>query len=570
MRSLRVAGAQIDPTVGDLEGNVELISEAMRWAADVGADLLLLPELAVCGYPPEDLVLRDAFVEDNRKAIDTLASRSAFPVTVVGFVERVSGPSRGAADAVERRVANSAALLCEGAVRGIYRKVLLPNYGVFDEDRYFTPGADPGATWEVAGIRVGISICEDIWVPEGPPSSQVERGAALLVNINASPYHQGKMVERLGHLRRQATVFSVPVVYLNQVGGQDELVFDGSSVVMDGRGEVVLRAPTFEESRFAIDLPISPRTGAGKASVLRAGADPPRADIEEPLVDPGPGSPEEEIYKALVCGVRDYVRKNGFERVVVGLSGGIDSALTAAIAADALGPDAVWGLTMPSRFSSEGSVSDSKDLAGRLGIRLDVLPIEPVFASLLDTLAPVFEGTPHSVAEENLQARARGSVLMAVSNKFGALVLATGNKSEMGVGYATLYGDMVGGFAVLKDVFKTWVYRLAAWRNESGEVIPPAIIRKPPSAELRPSQLDTDTLPPYELLDEILLRYVERDRSPGEIVAEGFDAETVARVVGMVDRNEYKRRQAAPGVKITEKAFGKDRRLPITNHYSPG
>ncbi|MFQ5966636.1 MAG: NAD+ synthase [Acidimicrobiia bacterium] len=566
MRYFRIAGGQINPTVGDLDGNVELISGAMRWADNANADLLLLPELAVCGYPPEDLVLRESFVADNRSAVEELARHSGFTVTVVGFVDRASGSPRGAVDAVDRHVANAAAILCEGEIRGIYHKVLLPNYGVFDEDRYFVPGNEPGAVWSIGGVVVGISICEDIWVPKGPPAEQTEAGAELLVNINASPYHVDKMRQRLGHLRNHALGGDVPVVYLNQFGGQDELVFDGSSVALDRKGEVVFRAPAFEDSRFLLDVEIADRPGEHAARLVRKESQDERAPLPEPATEPDLES-EEEIYRALVTGLRDYVRKNGFERVIVAVSGGIDSALTATVATDALGPEAVWGLSMPSRFSSEGSVSDAKELAARLGIQLDILPIEGIHSALGAALQPVFEDTEVGVAEENLQARIRGGLLMAISNKFGALVVATGNKSEMAVGYATLYGDMVGGFAVLKDVLKTTVYRLAEWRNRQEEVIPEAILTKPPSAELRPDQLDTDTLPPYDLLDEILVRYVERDLSVDDIVADGFDRETVERVAEMVDRNEYKRRQAPPGVKITEKAFGKDRRLPITNHY---
>jgi NAD+ synthase (glutamine-hydrolysing) len=423
--------------------------------------------------------------------------------------------------------------------------MLLPNYGVFDEDRYFVPGTSPELTWDIAGVKCGVSICEDIWLADGPPARQAEAGARVLLNINGSPYHRGKASEREAMLSARAKAARVPVVYLNLFGGQDELVFDGASVVFTGDGELIHRSPQFEEDRFVVDL------DAGRGSIA-------------PLL-----GAEEEVYRALVLGLGDYVRKNGFDSVVVGLSGGIDSALTAVIAADALGPQAVWGVAMPSRFSSDHSLADAKDLAAGLGIRYDIVPIDGIYQSYLDTLAPTFGGTTFGVAEENVQARIRGALLMALSNKFGPMVVSTGNKSEIAAGYATLYGDMVGGYAVLKDVFKTLVYKLAAWRNRTSEVIPASTIEKPPSAELRPDQKDADTLPPYDLLDQILARYVEEDESIEEIIAAGFDSQTVRRVVRMVDGNEYKRRQAAPGVKITTKAFGRDRRLPITNRYRP-
>ena len=553
MSSVRVAGAQINLRVGDLEYNEARIVAAMEWAEEERADILLLPELAVCGYPPEDLVLRSAFAEANREAVRRLAERAGECAVAVGFVDRArpaAGP-RGAPDAVERRTANAAAWLRRGRTAGVYHKVMLPNYGVFDEDRHFAPGSAPDAVWEAGGARVGVSICEDIWVEDGPPSRQAAAGAQLLVNINGSPFQVGKPAQRLRHIRREAVSGGVPVVYLNLVGGQDELVFDGSSMVMDGRGSLLYQAPSFAEDCFVVDIPL----GDGEAS----------APESAPPLDP-----REQIYRALTLGFGDYVRKNGFEAVVVGLSGGIDSALTAVIAADALGPEAVRGITMPSDFSSPGSVHDSRELARRLGMRLDEIPIADLFAAYQTTLEGVFGGKGLGVAEENLQSRIRGALLMAVSNKYGEMVAATGNKSEMAVGYATLYGDLAGGFAVLKDVFKTKAYELARWRNRREPVIPEAILSKPPSAELRPDQLDTDSLPPYEVLDPILAAYIEEDRSVEEITAAGVDRETVERVTALVDRNEYKRRQAPPGVKITAKAFGRDRRLPITNGWRKG
>lgn len=541
---MRIAGAQINLTVGALDQNEARIRESMEWAEREGADVLLLPELAVTGYPPEDLVLRLSFVEDNLDVVRRLALSSGRCTTVVGFVDQGHGQERGAGDSGLRSVLNAAAVLQGGEWKATYHKILLPNYGVFDEDRYFTVGNDPSFTWEIGGARAGISICEDIWRADGPPFHQARAGATVLLNINGSPYHYGKAREREAMLGDRARAAGVPVVYLNLVGGQDELVFDGCSVVVDSDGQVKHRSPQFREDLFVVDLD---DLGSGALT---------------PLLDS-----EAEIYRALELGLGDYVRKNGFRQVVVGLSGGIDSALTATIACDALGPEGVWGIGMPTRFSSDHSIADAEELAKRLGIRFDLIPIESVFTEYLDTLKPLFSDEPFGVAEENLQARIRGALLMAVSNKFGPMVVATGNKSEMAAGYATIYGDMVGGYAVLKDVLKTTVYQLALWRNSQSEVIPQSSIEKPPSAELRPNQKDSDSLPPYEQLDPILKLYIEEDAGPEEIVAAGHDPEVVRRITRLVDRNEYKRRQAAPGVKITTKAFGRDRRLPITNGY---
>ncbi len=569
MQTIRVAGAQIDLQVGDISANEARVADLMEWAESHRVDVLVFPELTVTGYPPEDLVIRQAFVDANLAAVRRLAERAQRVTSVVGFVDRAVANHLAPDDAINRFVANACALLHDGEIRGIYHKVLLPNYGVFDEDRYFTPGGDADAVWNVGGVRVGVSICEDIWVADGPPARQARAGAQILLNINGSPFHYGKGSERIELVRRQAVVSSVPVVYLNRVGGQDELVFDGGSIVFDHSGRVAFRAPSFAEMNFIVDVevpaaPTSNQTVTVRSEPIQAPAElasPASTELLEPLA---------EVYQALVVGLRDYVRKNGFSKVVVGLSGGIDSALTAAIAADALGPGSVRGVTMPSRFSSEGSVLDSKDLAARLGIRFDEIPMDDIFAAYLQALRPVFAGSPFGVAEENIQARIRGALLMAISNKHGEMVVATGNKSEMAVGYATLYGDMAGGYAVLKDVFKTLVYQLAVWRNTKGEVIPTSIITKPPSAELRPDQKDSDSLPEYEILDGILSRYIEQDASIDQIIADGFDPDTVRRVARMVDLNEYKRRQAAPGVKITTKAFGRDRRLPITNGWRGG
>jgi NAD+ synthase (glutamine-hydrolysing) len=548
--ALRVAGAQLNLTVGDIPGNEVKIAAAMERAQTSGADVLLVPELAIPGYPPEDLVLRRDFVEANIAALGRLARLAGSMTSVIGFVDFATGRSSGALDAEPRAVANAAAVVSEGEIRGVYHKVLLPNYGVFDEDRYFVEGADPDRIWEIGGVPVGVSVCEDIWLPDGPPSQQAARGARILLNINASPFHRGKAAAREEMLAARARAGGAAVVYLNLVGGQDELVFDGASVVIGSDGELIHRSPQFEEDFFVVEVPVGDEPSGGGSIA--------------PLLEP-----TEEIYRALTTGLADYCHKNGFEQVVIGLSGGIDSAMTAVIAADALGPSSVWGVSMPSRFSSQHSIDDARSLAGNLGIRFDLVPIDGIFSAHLEALTDVFDGTAFGVAEENLQARSRGAILMAISNKHGPMVLATGNKSEMAAGYATLYGDMVGGYSVLKDVFKTVVYELARWRNKDQEVVPQRSIDKPPSAELRPNQKDSDSLPPYDLFDAILERYIEDDLGVAEIVGDGFDKDTVLAVARMVDRNEYKRRQAAPGVKITTKAFGKDRRLPITNHYRP-
>ena len=487
-------------------------------------------------------------------------------MVVVGFIDKLpTGVSED--DSVERHVANAAAVLSNGGINGIYHKVLLPNYGVFDEARYFAEGSAEVQLWNVAGVVVGISICEDIWSSTGPPAVQAAAGARVLLNINGSPYHVGKGAERAALLAAEARRDGSAVVYVNAAGAQDELVFDGDSMVFAADGSLIYRAAQFDEESFVIDVPLPPERPT-TATVREAGATRVvRGSLDRPVAVPRL-SADAEVYNALVRGLRGYVAKNGFRSVVLGLSGGIDSALALTISADALGPESVHAITMPSRYSSVGSVTDSEKLAANLGVRLDVLPIDPVFTSFLDALGPMFAGTEPNVAEENLQARIRGAVLMAVSNKYGGMVVATGNKSEMAVGYATLYGDMAGGYAVLKDVFKTLVYRLARWRNRNGEVIPTAIIDKPPSAELRPDQKDVDSLPHYDVLDEVLARYVEEDLDVDAIASAGFDRDLVADITRMVDRNEYKRSQAPPGVRITEKAFGRDRRLPITNRFT--
>ncbi|HEX9822929.1 MAG TPA: NAD+ synthase [Actinomycetota bacterium] len=539
---MRVALGQVNTTVGDLGGNLDRLASWAREATGHGADLVCFPELALTGYPPEDLVFRPAFVDDNLAALEELARRTAEGCAVlVGFVDRS-----------ERGLHNAAALLRGGRVEARYHKHRLPNYGVFDEARYFVPG-ERGCAFRLAGSALGISVCEDAWRP-GPPWDGYAKQASVVPNLNASPYHRGKAGERLEICAARARETGAWIVYVNAVGGQDELVFDGGSMVVAPNGERAWHASVFDEDMLVVDLP-----GEG-------GGEKPAAP--DPEREPWPGEVE-QVYRAVTLGLGDYVRKNGFPGVVIGLSGGIDSSLTATIATDALGAEAVRGLAMPSPFSSTESVEDARELAGLLGIRLDEIGITEPYEAYLAALKEVFAGTDPGVAEENIQARIRGNLLMAVSNRFGVMVLATGNKSEMATGYSTLYGDMAGGFAPLKDVPKTLVFELARWRNAQGEPapIPQRVLDKPPSAELRAGQLDTDSLPPYELLDPIIEAYVEEDRSPEEIAG---DSELVERVVAMIDRTEYKRRQAPPGVKITPKAFGRDRRLPITNRYRPG
>jgi NAD+ synthase (glutamine-hydrolysing) len=590
-RTLRLALAQIDAAVGDLAGNTRRITEAMDAAAAAGAQIVCFPELALTGYPPEDLLLKPSFISDNLRALDLLARHTAdLPhlTAIVGFVDR------------DVDIFNAAAVLHDGRVAGIYHKHFLPNYGVYDEDRYFAAGTS-APCFLIDGVLVGVSICEDIWYPDGPATAQASAGAELLLNISASPFHVGKQEARERMLATRAADSGAIVAYLNLVGGQDELIFDGCSTIFDEEGELLARARAFAPDMLVVDLDVESvfrtrlhdprrRKERGEAEraltpivVSTAPAHPPASAhnhlpaATEPRLGPTgriepPLAREAEAYQALVLGVRDYVGKNGFRDVVIALSGGVDSALTATIAVDALGPEHVLGVSMPSRYSSQGSKDDAAALAANLGIRLETLPIEPMFSAALATLVPAFADAPVASAgltEENLQARLRGNLLMALSNRFGSLVLTTGNKSEMAVGYATLYGDMAGGFAVLKDVFKTLVYELARWRNAQGErpVIPASTIEKPPSAELRPDQRDEDSLPPYRLLDPILRAYVEEDRDFAEIVALGFAPEVVRKTLALVDRSEYKRRQAPPGVKITTRAFGRDRRLPLTSAY---
>jgi NAD+ synthase (glutamine-hydrolysing) len=534
----RIALAQIDTTVGDIVANADAVVDAIRAAAAQGADVVLLPELALTGYPPEDLLAKDHFVDDGLEALGRVAAACTGIAAFVGFVDRDGGS-----------LYNAAALCRGGKVEAVYRKRRLPNYGVFDEDRYFVPGDAPVLA-DIGGLQGAFTICEDVWMPE-LAAEAAGLGAGVLLNVSASPFHAGKGVEREAMLARRAADNGVWLAYCNLVGGQDELVFDGRSVVIAPDGTIVARALSFAEDLLVVDIP---------APDAPAGALPPARVEKMPCAD-------EELYRALELGLHDYMAKNGFTDAVIGLSGGIDSALTAALAADALGPEHVHGVLMPSQFSSEGSLADAEALCRNLGIEYRTLPIEPAYRAFEETLASSFEGCEPGIAEENLQARVRGTLLMALSNKFGWIVLATGNKSELSVGYSTLYGDMVGGFAPIKDLYKSKVWDLARGRNLAGEVIPRASIEKPPSAELRPGQLDTDSLPPYGVLDAVLRRYIEEDMSRDEIVALGYDAALVERVARMVDAAEYKRRQGPMGIRVTPKAFGKDRRMPITNRY---
>jgi NAD+ synthase (glutamine-hydrolysing) len=575
MRRLRIALAQINTTVGDFDGNVKKILGAIDGARAMKADIVTLPELAICGYPPEDLLFKPQFIQANLQSLQKIVEASSGITVVVGFVD------------TDGDIFNAAALISDGKLIGVYHKMYLPNYGVFDENRYFRAGKEC-PVYVVNGIGIGINICEDIWYEAGPATIQAYAGAEVIINISASPYHAGKGESREKMIATRATDTVAVFVYNNLVGGQDELVFDGHSFIADERGNIITRGKQFEEDFIVADLDIE--------SVFRARLHDPRWRKESPVLEksgwrqtktivsqtPTSGQkpllkphhiatldPVAEVYQALVLGTRDYIHKNGFSKVVIGLSGGIDSAIVATIAVDALGKDNVIGISMPSRYSSTGSVTDTKALAQNLGIKLQTIAIERPFQAYLDTLAESFTGVKPDSTEENLQARVRGNLLMALSNKFGWLVLTTGNKSEMATGYTTLYGDMAGGFAVIKDVPKTLVYKITKYRNAKAgfNLIPSPIIDKPPSAELRPDQKDSDSLPPYEVLDAILMAYVEEDKSVDQIVALGYEKAVVQKTAKLVDRSEYKRRQAPPGVKITSRAFGRDRRLPLTSLF---
>ncbi|MCE1246709.1 MAG: NAD+ synthase [Firmicutes bacterium] len=573
MNILRAALCQINTTVGDFKGNRDRIIDYIEKARKAEADVAVFPELCITGYPPEDLVLRTDFINANLEALEQVAAASKNIAVVVGFVER------------HEQVYNSAAFIYDGRIYGIYRKMFLPNYGVFDEKRHFSAGQQ-ASTFTFGDTVFGVNICEDIWYPNGPAALQTEAGAGIILNLNASPYQTGKWKFRERMISTRASDNAAYVLYVNAVGGQDELIYEGGSIVLDPTGEKIARGKFFEEDLILVDLePELPfRTRLHDLRLRERMSIPGLDSMVSNYVIPVPDKPrkktffpsaqlafsppvDEEIYKALVLGVRDYVIKNGFKQVVIGISGGIDSALVAAIAVDALGQDNVTGIFMPSKYTSDISRDDSFKLAENLGFKLLSIPIDDMFVQYEKALNPWFKGLEEDVTEQNIQARIRGNLLMAYSNKFGALVLTTGNKSEMAVGYATLYGDMAGGFAVIKDIPKTTVYEMANYRNASGEVIPQRIITRPPSAELKEDQQDTDSLPPYDILDPILKALIEEDRDLADIVSMGYDKDVVARVAKLVHISEYKRRQAPPGIKISPRAFGRDRRIPITNKF---
>lgn len=578
MSTIRIALAQINTTVGDFAGNTAKIIANIQQAKQAGADIVAVPELALTGYPPEDLLLKPQFIAANRRALDEVIAASTGIISIVGFVDRTTD------------IHNAAAVICDGELKSVYRKNFLPNYSVFDEYRYFDAGQS-APIFAYGDLLFGVNICEDIWYPGGPTQAQALAGAQIIINISASPYHAGKGKDRERMLATRAEDNAVALAYVNLVGGQDELVFDGQSLVVNERGQIVARGKLFEEDLIVADINAErvfkerlhdPRRRQDRLDVASQGINVERIELRDRLLEkPSPNvallslpsllsvNLNEEVYAALVIGTRDYVLKNGFKSVVIGLSGGVDSALVACVAVDALGAENVTCVFMPTRFSSSESARDAEALAGNLGVAYHIIPIEETFNQYLTMLAPVFDGTPMGVAEENIQARVRGNILMAVSNKFGSMVLTTGNKSEVSVGYCTLYGDMCGGYAVIKDVPKMLVYELCRYlnRRDGKEVIPEYIITRPPSAELREDQKDSDSLPPYEVLDAILNLYVEQDLSLEAIIDEGFDEATVRRITRLVDLNEYKRRQAAPGVRITPRAFGRDRRMPITNRF---
>ena len=553
-QNIRIALAQINPIVGDLKANSEKIISWVKKAQGLSADIVSFPELVLTGYPPEDLLFKPKFVHDNLEALKHVAHSVGDIITVVGF-----------ADSVRKALYNAAAVVYQGKILDVYHKVFLPNYGVFDEKRYFLPG-EKTSVYGIGSTAFGLNICEDIWHKNGPVKHQAAQGAQIIININASPYHIGKGSMRQRILKEQAKKNNVFVSYVNMVGGQDELVFDGQSMVIDPKGKVVARAKAFQEQLLVVDIEIKQTAKKAKKIIKYI------SDEKQPLPPPVVFPIEEEaeeVYEALVCGLKDYIFKNNFRKVVLGLSGGIDSSLVAAIASDGIGAGNVVGVFMPSVYSSLDSKEDAEKLARNLGIEFFVIPIQEIFEKYLVDLKPAFQGKAPDVTEENLQARIRGNILMALSNKFGYLALNTGNKSEVSCGYCTLYGDMAGGFGVIKDVPKTLVYKLAAIKNkrEHKEVIPARVFEKAPTAELRPQQKDSDTLPEYNILDKALKLYVEEDKSISEMVRAGILEEVALRVMRMVDLNEYKRRQAPPGIKITPRAFGRDRRMPITNRY---
>src|SRR5262245_4434151 len=580
MTFIRIALAQINPTVGDFAGNTARIIAGIKRARDEGAEIVAFPELSLTGYPPEDLLLKPQFIDANLAALERVIAASKEIIAIVGFIDKTSD------------IHNAAAVICNGELKGVYHKNFLPNYSVFDEYRYFDAGRS-APVFLYGDIPVGVNICEDIWYPGGPAQVQALAGAQIIINISASPYHAGKGRDRERMLATRAEDNAVVLAYVNLVGGQDELVFDGQSLIIDERGQIVARGRLFNEDLIIADINTErvfkerlhdPRARQEKYDLLVNGYEVERILLREKAFNRKAGKKSKraegdaqavpvvkagEVYQALVTGTRDYVHKNGFKSVVIGLSGGVDSALVSCVAADALGPENVTCVFMPTRYTSQDSARDAAQLAKNLGVGYQIVPIDGTFEKYLKMLRPIFDATSPGIAEENLQARIRGNILMAFSNKFGSLVLSTGNKSELSVGYCTLYGDMCGGFAVIKDVPKTLVYEICSYLNKqsAAPIIPEYIMLRPPSAELRVDQKDSDSLPPYDILDPILELYVEEDLSAESIIAEGFPQETVRWVIRQVDLNEYKRRQAAPGVRITPRAFGRDRRMPITNKF---
>ncbi|MCA9405346.1 MAG: NAD+ synthase [Candidatus Omnitrophica bacterium] len=554
MIMIRIALAQINPIVGDLKGNSLRIKDEIAKAAALCADLVVFPELALCGYPPEDLLYKEHFIKDNLHAVNELAKEAKIIAAIFGFVDM---DKKG-------NLYNAAAIIHNGKVVGVYHKRQLPNYGVFDEKRYFISGNNEGL-FSLNGVSIGVSICEDIWIDRGVVEEQVRNGAKVIINISSSPYDVGKLSQREKLLKEKAKKLKAPVCYANLVGGQDELVFDGGSVVYGSKADVLAYGKQFEEDLIQADLNISPSHRKKKMKIELKTSAAPKKTIKE--IKAVRYTSIERIYKALVLGTRDYIQKNGFEKVLIGLSGGIDSAVVAAVAAEAVGANNVIGVTMPSQYTSDGTKSDAFGVAGNLGIEILEIPIRDIFESYTEGLKDTFQGTKPGLAEENIQARIRGNILMAISNKYGWLVLTTGNKSEFAVGYCTLYGDMSGGFAVIKDVPKTKVYELARFINRQREIVPSSTIERAPSAELRENQKDQDSLPPYDLLDKLLAGYIEEHKSITRNV-KGKNKDIAKEVVRLVDRSEYKRRQSPPGVKISPRAFGKDWRLPITNKYS--
>ncbi|MDK2907148.1 MAG: hypothetical protein PWQ66_1109 [Petrotoga sp.] len=572
---IRISLAQMNSTVGDYQGNIEKIKDFISKADEKGADLILFPELTLNGYPPEDLILKTQFLRDSLKSIEEIQdfSESKDVVIVLGAVDW------------DVESYNTAFVIYKGEIYGSYKKMFLPNYSVFDEKRYFTAGRTP-FLMEIERIKIGITICEDLWVPNGPAVSLAQNGANLILNLSSSPFYKGRNKVRFEMLKTRASELSSWIAYCNNVGGQDELVFDGGSVVINPYGEIELSAPSFEEGLYFIDIdPLEPtranlREGKRKhynqsayyesVNTIKIGK---KIREKDPIKAIKVDSFDiyEQLYLAVKTGIKDYVWKNGFQKVVLGLSGGIDSSLTAAIAADAIGPENVLGLLMPSQYSSKGSIDDSIELSKNLGINYKIIPINDIYEKYIENLKESFKNTDEDKTEENIQARIRGNLVMAFSNKYGYLALACGNKSEAATGYATLYGDMAGGFSPIKDLYKTELYKVAKKYNElhGKEIIIKSILEKPPSAELRPNQKDEDTLPPYSLLDEILFKYIDREMSYDELLQEGYDEGLLKNVINMVNKNEYKRRQSAPGIKLTERSFGKDRRMPITNKYIP-